>query len=1349
MGLEHMSGFLRLRAAALVGASLLSFHTAHVQAQEPAACLSFDPADWPAPSRPYFMIVADTSGSMTACTTPPTAYPTECNQNAPGYALNSCGDVPNRLNDAKCALSQTVLAFGGQANFGLASFGAFLTGCSAGACASDCGTPNGGTCSFDIYGCGFNVFPGASDGCGNNPECVPGAGPGAPNWAEGSWLNGGNILVGLQQDPFWASPPASNVPDILTWLDGDCTNSQELFAGGGTPIAGALTTTAQYLRAGWSLWTETNYCNNPSYTHPTPMDAQDRACRNVNVLLVTDGDDTCQGTAAAVAAAGDLFNNGVTIGSTTWPVRTHVINFAGGNQANTDAIAAAGGTTSSLFATNEVQLAQALSSIVAGAVQPESCDNGDNNCNGCTDEGYKHYCNTGQTCCSWSTQPQRDTCFADYQASVVANPPEGDLTLLPCTTPTQQTEPANWLCQNPGDICDEADNNCQDGVDEGQLKCGNPATCPTPEICNGQDDDCNGQIDDGGVCGTCSPSPEVCDGCDNDCNGIVDDGAFPPLSCGLPTPANCNGTRTCAAPQPVAQPGTCIGGAGYGACNNNPQAEVCDGIDNDCDGAIDEGYVSAQCEPTANPPGLSYGPPSVCNLGQTACVGGAVVCQGGTGPQSSELCDGLDNDCNGLVDDGTVFGVGQECGINSPPCTPGNTACVNGALVCQGGVGPQPEICDGVDNDCDANIDEAPLADAPAQPGCWNSPGTCCTQPNANPVIADLNWCPPSGGTCTGTGTLAAPCNTGTLQCSGGGWICNGGTLPSAEVCDGLDNDCSGIPDDGTLPQVGNACGSNVPPCMQGNLACVVGVLDCVGDVGPQPEICDGVDNDCNTTVDDNIPNGGPCSIAYDMVAYPNSNPALPPCQQGILQCDFSNPTADMNGFICLGGVGPTPELCDAIDNDCDGSVDEAGTAPDGIDGSANPNPPPAASIGEACGVTVGACDPGNYACVNGLFACLGGTGPVVETCDCEDNDCDGAEDEAPGMGEPVLCSPGKDCVKAPGFCQCAEQCSGGEFQCPPGQLCVDVEIQGSGGVTAAYCVTDFDALCGECETKTIDDGMGTTVCAPASANAPGCLDLPECQCKGPNGCREPCFNVDCSAGTVCSNFGPTPGECVADICFQTGCPGCDKACSGGACVDNPCTPDSCPPNQVANPSADFMTCDCVESCAGVECAGGQMCVDGQCIDWCNPDCGQGQVCDPSTVTCVDDMCTEDSCPDGSYCDPLTGGCGDHPCEGVICPDGQTCEMGSCFDDEAGTGGGGGATGGTGGTGGSTTAVGAGGAKGEQSGVFGLPTGGGGCACELSAQPKSNGHWLALLGLALATGTRRRRRRRGEGRATR
>ena len=144
-------------------------------------------------------------------------------------------------------------------------------------------------------------------------------------------------------------------------------------------------------------------------------------------------------------------------------------------------------------------------------------------------------------------------------------------------------------------------------------------------------------------------------------------------------------------------------------------------------------------------------------------------------------------------------------------------------------------MCDGKDNDCDGQVDEAPLADAPpgGQNGCWNLPGNCCTFDN-------LSWCPPAGASCNGKGALTSPCAPGTLACAGAaGWACQGGATPVAEVCDGVDNNCDGTTDN--VPPTdceppGTPAGlvyGGTSQCVKGKKACGA----CVGFVGPSAEI--------------------------------------------------------------------------------------------------------------------------------------------------------------------------------------------------------------------------------------------------------------------------------------------------------------------------------------------------------------------------------------------------------------------------------------------------------------------------------------------------------------------------------
>jgi hypothetical protein len=1190
-------------ALALVVVTGLWPGLAAVAAAQAPACLSSSPADWPSPSRPYFLVIADTTASMATSV----------------GSQSSCGLGTSRIAHLRCALKEVFLTHAGRASFGLATFAA---------------SPR--SCDPACLACGTAFVPGESTTRGTSIGCGPRPGGLAADAA------GALIRVPIQQDAYWQTPPTSpNLPALLGWVDGSCTGNTELVASAtqsGTPINGALRDAKRYLATGWSdplSWV--------SFT--TPLSGGERPCRSVNVVLVVDGDESCDLQADAVAAATDLYTNGMTVGGTWFRARVHVVNVAGGaTVAQADAIAQAGGTAAARIAGNEAELVATLGAIVSGELHPETCNNRDDDCNGCVDEGFPHHADAlnAPGCCSWKTlaqrtacgpgacgccswapdaangDPERAGCLAGYQASISAAQPQGDRTLLPCTTQAQAQAPSTWLCVDPGEVCDGIDNNGDGRVDEGFAKCGSPPHCPTAEVCNGLDDDCNGLVDDGNVCaGACAvaPSSEACDGCDDDCDGVADDGLALALPCGFSGPgypAYCAGTRTCKPPVPV-PPGTCSASGGFTACSYpapGPQPEVCDGLDNDCNGLVDDGVPSGDCVPPGAPAGLAYrgpaAPTSACVMGKTRCTDGVTSCVGWAGP-SAEVCDGLDNDCDGVVDGG-VPGLGQACGRSVGVCRPGATACVNGAIVCQGGVPPQPEICDGLDNDCNGLVDDGPLADAPAAgaEGCWSAPGSCCVHVGAT---STLGWCPPLGAGCGGPGVLSGSCSAGRLVCAGGGWGCSGDRAPVPEACNGEDDDCNGAVDD-AVAGVGSACRVAEGECTAGVTVCVDGALRC-GGAGPSAERCDGRDNDCNGAIDDGIdcgpgdacsrvtcPAGARCvprgggaacvgtetsrSGGCGTAGGPGAGAAVPalllaallglrrrrpapwraPGALGVLLlaalagagCGARESSREVEvSPRAAAGCTPTNggvEICNGLDDDCNGLVDDVTPASD-------------PSLGTTCaGGALGACaDPvhaGTLACRGGRPICVG---PAVlhpyqlpETCNGADDDCNGLVDDDPaGVGTACGTSDVAPCRKGRTACQ------GGTIVCagavePAVETCNGIDDDCDGVVDAPLSASEVG---GACDVPVAPPAGATS---PCRAGTWACL-AGRLACVGAVG---PTAVTDaCGVDSTCDGALKDQPDLATDVHH---CGACGNDCLAGAvhaawaCLAGQCTFQGCEP---------------------------------------------------------------------------------------------------------------------------------------------------------------------------------------------
>ncbi|TKD02735.1 thrombospondin type 3 repeat-containing protein [Polyangium fumosum] len=341
-------------ACVVVSAFAAASFFPNVTRADPAVC-ALEPAMWPARAKPYFLIAVDSSSAMTASV-----------MQGGAAVANSCGYPTTRIGHTKCAVKKTVQAYGDKVSIGLAAFarGTVLT------CSSSCGNDGNGSCIWLDYGGGGSP----QSGCGPEPSSLPSS----------SDRRGAEILVPVQRDNFYAPPlDPSNVSELLLWVDHACAPSggipKEVWATGGRPLNGVLRDAYRYFSVGWSS-------PNGGRSFPSPLsDAGERPCRPLRVILLTAGTEACDDAADAADAAADLLT-GFSKGGISWSVKTHVVDF--GSIAVNDAIAGAGGTGKAIAAADEAALTAALASILDGSLVGETCDETDNDCNGCTDEGF-------------------------------------------------------------------------------------------------------------------------------------------------------------------------------------------------------------------------------------------------------------------------------------------------------------------------------------------------------------------------------------------------------------------------------------------------------------------------------------------------------------------------------------------------------------------------------------------------------------------------------------------------------------------------------------------------------------------------------------------------------------------------------------------------------------------------------------------------------------------------------------------------------------------------------------------------------------------------------------------------
>jgi hypothetical protein len=353
-------------------------------------------------------------------------------------------------------------------------------------------------------------------------------------------------------------------------------------------------------------------------------------------------------------------------------------------------------------------------------------------------------------------------------------------------------------------------------------------------------------------------------------------------------------------------------------------------------------------------------------------------------------------------------------------------------------------------------------------------------------------------------------------ECIGGSWgLCLGQVLPTAELCNDLDDDCDRLTDE---EAAGGSCDTGLDGvCASGLETCESGTIQCTPKNAPAPETCDGHDEDCDNEVDEDTAlacypaatlgctiEDGSGEYACAGVCAPGSSA----CVGGTLQS-------------CQGAVTPGTEVCtdpiagnSAEDEDCDGRTDEGCSCEGDTEQPCYGGPDGTLMVGE-CKAGVQRCD---LNATPPMFGeCEGEVLPQPETCmnQGEDNNCNGTPDDVPGVGQPCVIE------NANGICRNGmTACANGTMTCVTpsarSEMCNTEDDDCDGEIDETFDLQNDENNCGVCGRMC---GDSETCCAG------NCVDTKT------DGTYCGACDVQCGSGLTCSE-----GDCVTIECDVSDC---------------------------------------------------------------------------------------------------------------------------------------------------------------------------------------------------------------------